>query len=153
VNDPSFEPIFEPIFDYLRKHSEHSSLATLRGELLEYGYDRATVDRAIAVFQEQPAPPALRQRGWRGALLIAAFNSVLAIVLTMLFGGSPSEEQYWIVGPAILTFLICFGELFIAVLMLIPRDTRPWIGVLLQGIGLFAGVAVVAIGGLCFMGP
>jgi len=144
VNDPSSEPIF----DYLRKNSQHSSLATLRGELLEYGYDRATVDRAIAVYREQ-SPPAPRGP-W--PLWIAAFNSVLAIVLTMLLSGSPSQQQYWIFGPAILTFLICLGELFIAFLMLIPRDTRPWIGVLLQGIGLFAGAAVIVLGGLCFVG-
>ena len=136
----------EPIFDYLRKHSGHDSLATLRGELLEYGYDRATVDRAIGVYRETnpPVPP----RGpW--PLWIAAFNFVLTIVLTMLL---PSEEEYWVFGPAILAFLICFGELFIAFLMLIPRDTRPWIGVLLQGIGLFAGVGVIVLGGLCFVG-
>ena len=107
------------------------------------------MDRAIAVFKEPPEPPAPRR--WFGPwpLLIAAFNSVLMIVLTMTLSGSPSEQQYWIFGPAAFAFMICFGELFIAILMLIPRDTRPWVGVLLQGIGLFAGVAVVILGGLC----
>jgi hypothetical protein len=139
----------ETILALLRERSKSASLSALRQQLLQGGYDRATVDRAIAVFQEQPDPPALRRRGWRWALLIAAFNTVLTIVLTMLLGGSPSEEQYWIVGPVILAFMVCFWELVIGALMLIPRDTRPWIGVLLQGIGLFAGVAVVVLGGLC----
>jgi hypothetical protein len=139
----------ETILALLRERSKSASLSALRQQLLQDGYDRATVDRAIAVFQEQPHPPAPRRRFWPWPLLIAAFNSVLTIVLTMLLSRSPSEEPYWIAGPVVLAFLICCGEVFIAFLMLIPRETRPWIGVLLLGIGLFAGVAVVALGGLC----
>jgi hypothetical protein len=143
----------EAILAYLREHSGRYSLSALRQQLLQNGYDRATVDRAIAMFQEQPIPPAPRRRVWPWVLLIATFNAVLAIVLTIRFGGSPSQQQYWIFGPVILAFMICFWEFVIAVLLKIPRETRHLGGVLLQGIGLFAGLAVVVLGGLCFVGP
>jgi len=146
------DPNLARILDYLREHSGRYSLSALREQLLQNGYDAAAVDWALAVFQGPPTSPEPRQTAWPWVLTIAAFNAVLAIVLTIRIGGSPSQQQYWIFGPASLVFLICLGELFIAFLMLIPRDTRPWIGVLLRGIGLFAGVAVVALGGLCFMG-
>jgi hypothetical protein len=149
VNDPSLEPILA----YLRYFAGRYNLAALREQLLQTGYDPAAVDRAIAAFQEQQALPAPREgvRSW--ALLIVAFNSVLATVLTMRFAGSPSEQQYWIFGPIAFAFMICLGEFFIVILLTIPRETRHLSGVLLQGIGLFAGLAVIVLGGLCFMGP
>ena len=110
------------------------------------------MERAIAEFQEPPEPPAPRQGVSPWVFLIATFNVVLAIVLTMILGGSPSEQQYWVFGPAAFAFMICCGEFFIVILLKIPRETRHLGGVLLQGIGLFAGVAVVVVGGLCFVG-
>src|SRR5437764_596067 len=99
------DPNLDPIFDYLREHSGRYSLSALREQLLQTDYDRALVDRAIAVFQEQPTPLAPRQRFRPWVLQIVAFNSVLTIVLTMILS-SPSKEQYWIVGPVILAFLV-----------------------------------------------
>jgi hypothetical protein len=147
------DPSLDPVLAYLREHSGRFSLGALREQLLQNGYDPATVDRAIAVFQDQPDPLAPRWRFGPWVLLIATFNSVLAIVLTMTLGGSPSEQQYWIFGPVAFAFMICLGEFFIVILLKIPRDTRRLGDVLLQGIGLFAGLAVVVLGGLCFMGP
>jgi hypothetical protein len=148
VNDPSLDPILA----YLREHSWRYSLAALREQLLKTGYDPAAVDRAIAAFQEPPVPPAPRQRFRPWVLQIVTFNSVLTIVLTMILS-SPSKEQYWIVGPVILAFLVCLVEFFIVILLKIPRETRHLGDVLLQGIGLFAGLAVVVLGGLCAVGP
>ncbi|HTG34941.1 MAG TPA: hypothetical protein VLB76_18625 [Thermoanaerobaculia bacterium] len=147
------EPSLEPILAYLREHSWHYSLAALRERLLQDGQDPATVEWAIAMFKEPPTPPAPGQRVSPWVFLIATFNAVLATVLTMTLGGSPSEQQYWIFGPVAFAFMICLGEFFIVILLTIPRETRHLSGVLLQGIGLFAGVAVIVLGGLCFMGP
>lgn len=146
------DPSLEPILAYLREHSGRYSVKALRQQLLQNGYDRATVDRAIAVFQEQPTPLAPRQRGWPWALLIVTFNTVLTTVLTIRLSGSPNKP-YWIFGPVLLAFMICFWELVIVVLLKIPRATRHWGGVLLQGIGLFGGLAVIVLGGLCFARP
>jgi hypothetical protein len=147
------DPSLEPIFAYLRQYAGRYSLAALREQLLQTGYDPAIVDRAIAAFQEPPAPPAPHQSVWPWVLLIVAFNAVLATVLTILFGGSPSQQQYWIFGPASFALMICLGEFFIVILLKIPQETRRWGSVLLQGIGLSAGLAVIVLGGLCFAGP
>src|SRR3954453_17208472 len=71
------DPSLDPIFNYLREHSGRYSLSALREQLLQTGYDPAEEDRAIAVFQEQPTPPASRQRVWPWALLVLAINAAM----------------------------------------------------------------------------
>ena len=51
------DPALEPILVYLRKHVESHKMGELRQQLLEAGYERAPVDRAIDVFLHGPRRP------------------------------------------------------------------------------------------------
>jgi hypothetical protein len=87
VTDPSLEPILA----YLREHSGRFSPEALRRELLQNGYDAASVDRAIRIYQGQ-AQPKRRMPIWLMVLLIvigvivllvgACFAMVLISVMT-----------------------------------------------------------------------
>lgn len=139
------DPSLDPILAYLREHSGRYSLEALRGQLLQAGYDLAAVDQAIAAYStvgDDPPPPGLRV--WPWALVLAAFN----IVLTAYLGG-PSNQQYWIVGVGGIGLVICFWELVLFLVLMVTRGTRPLGRVLLQALGIFAGLGIVVLGGLC----
>jgi hypothetical protein len=133
----------EAILALLREHSKHYSLTELREQILENGYAPAAVDRAIAVYHEQnpPAPPA---SAWPKVLLVVAFNAVILALI-----GWATRGEYWSVWVVICGFLICCVELVVFLSLLATRETRRWGRALLQGLGLFAGLAVVILGGLC----
>jgi hypothetical protein len=135
----------DPILAYLREHSERYSLAALRRQLLQTGHNPKDVDLAIDIFQHENAPP--RSPAWPWMALIAVLNTVLTLVLS-----GPSSQQYWIVGVTGLAFMICVAEVVLALVFKIPRDTRYGAGVLLRGVGLFAGLAVLILGGVCTLG-
>ncbi len=139
------EPHLESILAYLREHSERYSLAALRRQLLQNGRQPDDVDLAIQIFQhENPVP---RSLSWLWMGLIVAINTVLTLVLS-----GPRSQQYWIVGVTGLVFLISFAELVLGLVFKIPRDTRRAAGVLLRGTGLFAGLALLVLGGVCTFG-
>lgn len=139
------DPSLDPILAYLREHSDRYSLAALRRQLLQTGHDPQDVDLAIDIFQHENAPP--RFRGWPWMVLIVVLNTVLTIVVS-----GPRSQQYWIVGVTVFAFLICAAEVVLALVFKIPRDTRYAAGVLLRGVGLFAGLAVLVLGGMCTLG-
>ena len=133
----------EAILALLREHSKHSSLEELREQILQNGYDPSAVDRAIAVYQEQnpPGPPA---SVWPKVLLVVAFNAVILALI-----GWASKGEYWFISVVIYGFLVGCVELVVFLSLLATRETRRWGRVLLQGLGLSAGLALVILGGLC----
>ena len=139
-------PSLDPILAYLREHSDRYSLAALRRQLLQTGHDPKDVDLAIDIFQHENAPP--RSSAWPWMALIVVLNTVLTIGLS-----GPRSQQYWIVGVTALAFMICAAEVVLGLVFKIPRDTRYAAGVLLRGAGLFGGLAVLVLGGVCTLGP
>jgi len=134
-----------PILAYLRENSGRYSTAALRKQLLETGHPAEDVDLAIQIFEHEN--PAARPLGWPWMVLIAILNTVLTIGLS-----GPRSQQYWIMGVTVLAFLICVAELVLGLVFKIPRDTRYAAGVLLRGVGLFAGLALLVLGGVCTLG-
>ena len=139
------ESKLDPILVYLREHSGRYSTAALRRQLLQTGHDPKDVDLAIQIFQHESSEA--RPWGWPWMVLIVVLNTVLTIVLS-----GPRSQQYWIVGVTILAFMICVAEVVLALIFKIPRDTRYGAGVVLRGVGLFAGVALLVLGGVCTLG-
>ena len=89
VNDPSLDPILA----YLREHSGRYSPEALRRELLQNGYDAASVDRAIQIYQGQ-AQPKRRMPTWLMACLIIIGVIVLLVGVcfaTILFSLATSQ--------------------------------------------------------------
>jgi hypothetical protein len=74
VNDPSLEPILA----YLREHSGRYSPEALRRELLQNGYDAASVERAIRIYQGEGRPKR-RMPLWLMVLLIVIGVIVLLV--------------------------------------------------------------------------
>jgi hypothetical protein len=140
------ESKLDTILAYLREHSAQYSTAALRKQLLETGHDREDVDTAIQIFLHEN--PAARPRVWPWMVLIVVLNTVLTITLS-----GPRSQQYWIAGVVLLAGVICFWEVVLALIFKIPRDTRYGAGVLLRGVGLFAGLALLVLGGVCTLGP
>jgi hypothetical protein len=136
------EPGLESILAYLREHSERYSLTALRRQLLQNGCQPDEVDLAILIFQQENPVP--RSLVWLWMGLIVAINTVLTFVLS-----GPTSQQYWIVGVTGLVCLISFAELVLGLIFMIPRDTRRASGVFLRGVGLFAGLALLILGGVC----
>jgi hypothetical protein len=139
------DPSFDTILAYLREHSAQYSTAALRKQLLATGHDPKDVDVAIDIFRHENAPT--RSSAWPWMALIVVLNTVLTLVLS-----GPRSEQYWIVGVTGLAFLICVAEVVLGLIFKIPRDTRYAAGVLLQGAGLFGGLAFLVLGGVCTFG-
>jgi uncharacterized membrane protein len=139
------ESKLDPILAYLRESSGGYSTAALRKQLLATGHSAEDVDLAIQIFDHEN--PAVRSRYWPWMMLIVVLNTVLTIALS-----GPRSQQYWIVGVTILAFMICVAEGVLALIFKIPRDTRYGAGVVLRGVGLFAGLALLVLGGLCMVG-
>jgi FtsH-binding integral membrane protein len=140
------EPSLEPILAYLRESSGRYSIAALRRQLLETGHTADDVDLAIQIFQHEN--PTARPRVWPWMMLIVTFNTVLTIGLS-----ASISQPYWIAGVTVLAFLICVAELVLGLVFKMPRNTRYGAGVLLRGMGLFAGLALLVLGGVCTLGP
>jgi uncharacterized membrane protein len=140
------ESKLDPILAYLRESSGRYSTAALRKQLLATGHSAEDVDLAIQIFDHEN--PAARSRYWPWMMLIVVLNTVLTIALS-----GPRSQQYWIVGVTILAFMICVAEVVLGLVFKIPRDTRYAAGVLLQGAGLFGGLAFLILGGVCTLGP
>jgi hypothetical protein len=130
-----------PILAYLQENHGRYSLAALHRQLLQNGHDPVDVDWAIRIFQQEN--PAARPWVWPWALLIVAFNTALTVLLSRL-----PNEQFWVFRLVICAFLIGCGELVIGLLLKIPWQTRHLGGVLLRGLALFAGLGIVALGGV-----
>ena len=143
MNDPSLEPILA----YLREHSGRYSLAALREQLLQNGYDPATVDRAIAVFQDQQPPPVIRQPVWRKALQVAAVNAVLTAVVIWIGSLGVGENALAALGYTL--FLLGCAEFLGGFVLAFPEKTRPWGLALLFGFFLTIGLGVLILGGVC----
>ena len=140
----------EPILDYLREHSGRNRLATLRGELLEYGYDPATVDRAIAVFRDQPPPPEDRELVWPKALVVLAVNAVLmAVAFEWLISGlgGPRDDRLRFIG--VLLSIVGCGELLGGAVLTQREKSRAWGRALGCGFLPSVGLGILALGGLC----
>jgi hypothetical protein len=139
----------ETILALLRERSKSASLSALRQQLLQDGYDPATVDRAIAVYQEQnpPKPPA---SVWPKVLLVVAFN---AVILALIGWASRGGEYGFIPAVVVYGFLICCVELVVFFSLRATLETRHWGRALLRGLALFVGLAIIVLGGLCFAGP
>jgi len=89
VNDPSLDPILA----YLREHSGRYSPEALRRELLQNGYDAASVDCAIRIYQGQ-ARPKHRMPTWLMVVLIIIGVIVLLVGVcfaTILFSLATSQ--------------------------------------------------------------
>jgi hypothetical protein len=135
------ESSLAPILAYLQENYGRSSLPALHRQLLENGSDPVDVDWAIRIFQQEN--PAARSRTWPWALLIVPFNAALTVLLSR-----SSNEMHWLLPLMLWAFLICCGELVIGLLLRIPWQTRHLSGVLLRGLALFAGLAIVTLVGL-----
>ena len=141
------EPSLDPVLAYLREHSGRYSLGALREQLLQNGYDPATVDRAIAVFQDQQPPPVIRQPVWRRALQITAVNAVLIAVAIGVGASGFNETVLTALGFTL--FLLGCAEFLGGFVLAFPEKTRPWGLALLFGFFLTVGLGVLILGGVC----
>ncbi|HEY4597674.1 MAG TPA: hypothetical protein VIJ02_14845 [Thermoanaerobaculia bacterium] len=139
------DPSLDPIFDYLREHSGRYSLSALREQLLQTGYDPAEVDRALAVFQEQPTPPASRQRVWPWALLVLAINAAIVGCAFGLATLPMMNGDDVILAPVV----VVWAELFGGILLCFPKRMRPLGRALVFGFFLTAGLGVLVLSGVC----
>jgi len=141
------DPSLDPILAYLREHSGRYSLAALRGQLLQNGYDPATVERAVAVFQDQQPPPVPRQPVWRKALLVLAVNALL-VSATIGIGVLKAGETV-LTALGFTLFLVGCAEFLGGFVLAFPEKTRPWGLALLFGFFLTIGLGVLILGGVC----
>jgi hypothetical protein len=89
------EPSLDPVLAYLREHSGRYSLAALREQLLQNGYDPAAVDQAIAVYRQE-VPSA---RAWPKTLGVVAIDGVLLVlVILLIFSGGGSVDDTLLTG-------------------------------------------------------
>jgi hypothetical protein len=141
------DPSLDPILAYLREHSGRYSLAALREQLLQTGYEPAAVDRAITVFQDQQLPPVPRQRVWPKALLVLAANAALTVV-TIGVGALDAGETV-VTALGFTLFLLGCAEFLGGFALAFPEKTRPWGLALLFGFFLTVGLGILVLGGVC----
>jgi hypothetical protein len=141
------DPSLDPVLAYLREHSGRFSLGALREQLLQNGYDPATVDRAIAVFQDQQPPPVTRQPVWRRALQVAAVNAVLTAIVIGIGASGSNETVLTALGFTL--FLVGCAEFLGGFVLAFPEKTRPWGLALLFGFFLTVGLGILVLGGVC----
>jgi hypothetical protein len=78
------DPSLDPILAYLRQYSAQYSLPALREQLVQNGYDPATVDAAIAVHQQggpQPAAAGGSSASKAGCRILLVIVAVIAVIL------------------------------------------------------------------------
>jgi hypothetical protein len=136
----------DPIFDYLREHSGRYSLSALREQLLQTGYDRAEVDRAIAIYQQEN-PPTFPESVWPKALLVAGGN-VLLVIFGILALSSGKGDTIRLIGYVLL--LAFGGEILGGIVLLVSPKGRLWGRALLFGFLLTLALAIL-LGGVCFL--
>jgi hypothetical protein len=139
-------PSLDPIFAYLREHSGRYSLSALREQLLQTGYDRALVDRAIAIYQQEN-PPTFPESVWPKALLVAGGN-VLLVILGILALISSKGDTIHLTGYVLL--LAFGGEILGGIVLLVSPKGRLWGRALLFGFLLTLALAIL-LGGVCFL--
>ena len=135
----------DPIFAYLREHSGRYSLSALREQLLQTGYDRAEVDRALAIYQQENSatPP---EEVWPKALLVIPLNILLAFIA--LSGVNFNNGK---VSPITFVALGIFcGEIPIGLLLATSPAARVWGRALAFGFLLTIGL-VLLLAGFCFL--
>jgi hypothetical protein len=137
----------EAILAYLNENAGRYSLEALRAQLLQTGYDPATVDWAIQIHQgNNPAPP--KSRTGRKILLVLAVNAVLAAILTgMASIPGVTEEMLSVLGFGF--FLLGCAELFGGILLCFFESKRSWGLGLLLGFLLSIGLALLIFAGWC----
>jgi hypothetical protein len=141
VTDPSFDPIFA----YLREHSARYSLAVLREQLVQSGYDPAVVDEAMAVYQSEH-PPVVRPRVFPQALLVVAVNAVLVGAMIQAQGAMRSDARGFLLS---FFFLLVGVEVVGGIVLSFPAKSRPVGLALLLGFALTVALGILAIGGFC----
>jgi hypothetical protein len=139
------DPSLDPIFAYLREHSGRYSLSALREQLLQTGYDRAEVDRAIAIYQQEN-PPTAPLPVWPKALQVVGINIVLGLLVIPAMS-SARGEMVSLVGIAF--SVIFWGELLGGIVLAVRRQSRVWGLALVFGFLLTIGLAILVGGGLC----
>ena len=140
------DPSLDPIFAYLREHSGHYSLSALREQLLQTGYDRALVDRALAVYQHEN-PPQLPPPVWPKALQVVGIN-VLLVVLAILALSSDKGDTINLTGFVLL--LAVGGEILGGIVLLFLPKSRFWGRALVFGFLLTLALAIL-LAGVCFL--
>jgi len=145
MNDQALEKVLA----YLNEQSGRYSLEALRGQLLQSGYDPATVDQAIQIHQgRSPAPP--RTRIGRKILLVMAVNAVLAAIAIGI-GSLPKISQEVVTVLASGLFLIGCAEFLVGLLMCFFEKVRAWGLGLLLGFLLSGGLALLILTGWCLL--
>jgi hypothetical protein len=137
----------EAVLAYLNENSGRYSLDALRNQLLQTGYDPATVDWAIQVHQgNNPALP--KPRTGRKILLVVAVNAVLAAIVAVV-ANLPriTEEVLSVLGFGL--FLIGCFEMVGGLALCFPEKTRSWGLGLMLGFLLSVGLAVLVLSGVC----
>jgi len=140
----------ETILAYLREHSGLYTLAELRERLLRDGCDPATVDRAIAVFQEQPDPLEDNQLVWPKTLVVMAVNAVLMAVAVegLISGpGGPRDDHLKLIG--VLLSIVGGGELLVGIVLTQREESRAWGRALGCAFLPSIGLGILAVCGLC----
>jgi hypothetical protein len=140
------DPSLDPIFSYLREHSGRYSLSALREQLLQTGYDRALVDRAIAIYQQEN-PPKLPPPVWPKALLVAGANVLLALleILALI-----ADYRHMVSLTGYVLLLALGGEILGGIVFLFAPKGRLWGRALLFGFLLTLALAIL-LGGVCFL--
>jgi hypothetical protein len=136
----------EPIFSYLRENSGRYSLAALREQLLQTGYDPAAVDRAIAIHQQEH-PPRLPVPVWPKALQVVAVNAALAAIAIGIGASGFNETVMNAFGGFL--FLLGCAEFLGGLGLIFPEKTRHWGLALLFGFFLTVGLGILVLGGVC----
>lgn len=141
------DPQLASALAYLNENSGRYSLEALRNQLLQSGYDPATVEQAVQAYQgSHPAAP--KARTGRKILLVIAVNAVLAAVAIGI-ANLPriSEEVLSVLGAGL--FLTGCAEFLGGLLMCFFEKVRSWGLGLLLGFLLSFGLALLILTGWC----
>jgi hypothetical protein len=137
----------ETALAYLNENSGRYSLEALRGQLLQTGYDPATINWAIQVHQgNNPETP--KPRTGRKILLVVGINAVLTVLFVVIANLPRSTEEVLGVLGSGLFLAGCF-EMVGGIALCFPDKTRSWGLGLMLGFLLSVGLALLVLSGVC----
>jgi hypothetical protein len=135
----------EAVLAYLNENSGRYNLDALRNQLLQTGYDPATVDWAIQVHPGRN-PEIPKPRTGRQILLVMAVNAVLAAIMIGV-GALPGTSQDLLGALGFGLVVIGCAEFFSGLVMIFFEKTHS------SGLGLLLGCMLsVALAFLIFTG-
>ena len=141
------DPGLDAILAYLREHSGRYSLAALRQQLLQGGYDPAAVDSAIQIFQGTN-PPKTGERVWPRAWRVVLINALLMGAATALAAASAVPDDVKAAAGFTIVVILC-GEFVAGLGLALTEKRRTLGGALLLGFLLSTALGILILSGVC----